>query len=406
MSALPNESCATCGAPATQRCSKCRVTRYCGKEHQRAHWATHRAACRPYVVATSEPLGRHWVAARDIDAGEVLLEERPLVVGPKAASLAVCLTCYARPPTNALCSGCGWPSCGPACSASASHRDECKLIAGHYRPGVIGTYCFVMPVRCMLLRGHAATAFQTLQSHVDTRSDTPLYRAYAINVVAFALDRLGLRAAGHDERSAFRAAAVLDTNAFDVRRPGGRHFRALYVEASLMAHDCTPNTKHVFVDHDHDGPAIRVVATVPIGRGQPVTATYTQTLWGTRDRRRHLLAAKCFRCECRRCADPAELGAHLGSDACRACPGGRVPPDHGRCSECGHEWLDSDRDTFERREADAERHVRSLQPTDLAGFELFLEQVRERAVPLHHDHHVAVGVKYALVQLYGDTLSG
>ncbi|XP_060852323.1 SET domain-containing protein SmydA-8-like [Rhopalosiphum padi] len=371
--------------------------------------AGHAAAPPPYEVAESPELGRHWVAVRDIAAGEVLLEERPLVVGPKAGSPPVCLTCYA-PDSGYRCSACGWPVCGPRCQAAPVHRDaECPLIGGHYDGRRSAAFCFVTPLRCMLLLhqpdGRRATEFRSLQSHLDDRLDTPLYRAYAINVAAFVLDRLGLRSAGyaHDHRSALEAAAVLDTNAFEVRRPGGRKFRAVYARASLMAHCCTPNTKHVFVGDAADGqPTIRVVATVPIARGCSVTATYTQTLWCTRDRRRHLSAAKCFECTCARCTDPEELGTHMGSAACGGqCPSGRATA-AGRwlCATCGRPAADPEA-------VQAVRAVGVLSKTrDCAGFEQFLERVRGGTMPpLHDNHHVAVGVKYALAQLYDDRIS-
>lgn len=374
------------------------------------------AADTPYAVVESTELGRHWVATRDIAAGEVLLEERPLVVGPKAGSQSVCLACYA-PTTGYKCSTCGWPVCGPQCEAAPAHRDaECPLIGGHYDSRRSAAYCFVMPLRCMLLLhqldGCRAAEFRSLQSHLDDRLDTPLYHAYAVNVAAFVLDRLGLRSAGHshDHRSALEAAAVLDTNAFEVRRPGGRKFRALYARASMMAHCCTPNTKHVFVGDEAEGqPAIRVVAAVPIARGCPVTATYTQTLWCTRDRRRHLSAAKCFECVCARCSDPTELGTHLGSAACAGggdgggkCSGGRATAvSQWLCATCGRLATDVEA-------AGALQVVGALSKTrDCAGFERFLERVRDGTMlPLHNDHHVTVSVKYAMAQLYADRISG
>lgn len=413
MCAAPvKNACAVCSAPATHRCANCRTAGYCGRAHQRAHWKDgHKAACHPYAVIECPELGRHWVATRDIAAGEVLLEERPLAVGPKAGSPAVCLACYA-PSARAACSACGWPVCGPQCETAPVHRDaECPLIAGHYdhHRHRTAAYCFVLPLRCMLLTGADTAAFRSLQSHLDARLDTPLYRAYAVNVAEFVLDQLGLRSIDsdgvkHDERSALGAAAILDTNAFEVRRPGGRTFRAVYTRASIMAHSCTPNTKHVFFGDPANGqPSIRVVATMPISRGQSVTATYTQTLWCTRDRRRHLLAAKCFECTCPRCTDPAELGTHLGSVACRTC--GALGPATTAADVCqcaNRSQCSTDRDV-----ADAERTVRSFDKTDCTGFERFLEKSVTGAMrPLHSNHYITVAVKYALTQLYSDRISG
>lgn len=52
---------------------------------------------------------------------------------------------------------------------------------------------------------------------------------------------------------------------------------------------------------------------------------YTHALWSTRSRREHLLATKYFSCRCYRCADPTELGSHLGTLKC-LCGNGLVLP--------------------------------------------------------------------------------
>lgn len=60
-------------------------------------------------------------------------------------------------------------------------------------------------------------------------------------------------------------------------------------------------------------------------RGEHLSTTYTHVLWSTRSRREHLLATKYFECECDRCADPTELGSHLGTIRC-PCEKGFVTP--------------------------------------------------------------------------------
>lgn len=47
-----------------------------------------------------------------------------------------------------------------------------------------------------------------------------------------------------------------------------------------------------------------------------MSTTYTHVFWSTRIRREHLLATKYFQCSCDRCADPSELGSHLGTLKC------------------------------------------------------------------------------------------
>jgi len=138
---------------------------------------------------------------------------------------------------------------------------------------------------------------------------------FRFNVAGFVKDRLGV---AFSEDEILEACAVLDTNAFEMRR-GRARFRGLFPLVSMMAHDCVPNTRHAF---DHKD-AIMLFATVDIKKGAALTATYTQPFWSTPARRAHLRAAKCFDCSCQRCADPHEMGTFLSSINCTDCSSGK-----------------------------------------------------------------------------------
>ena len=63
------------------------------------------------------------------------------------------------------------------------------------------------------------------------------------------------------------ACGKLDTNCFELRVSGAsdgetRNLRAMYRLASILSHDCKPNTKHTF-DPDY---GVNIYATVPIGK--------------------------------------------------------------------------------------------------------------------------------------------
>ena len=46
--------CAVCGITPAFRCSRCRSSYYCGKDHQKEHWASHKTCCSPHVVVKSK----------------------------------------------------------------------------------------------------------------------------------------------------------------------------------------------------------------------------------------------------------------------------------------------------------------------------------------------------------------
>ena len=43
--------CAVCGAVSSMCCGKCRSVYYCGKEHQKGHWTTHKRLCKQATPA-------------------------------------------------------------------------------------------------------------------------------------------------------------------------------------------------------------------------------------------------------------------------------------------------------------------------------------------------------------------
>lgn len=53
---------------------------------------------RPYEIANSKVMGRYLISARNLKAGEVVLTEKPIVIGP--CGEPVCLGCYVPIPTR------------------------------------------------------------------------------------------------------------------------------------------------------------------------------------------------------------------------------------------------------------------------------------------------------------------
>ncbi len=104
-----------CSTPSLLTCSGCSHTHYCSHQHQKQHWSQHKAQCRPYIIKQNKVFGRYIIAARDLDAGTIVLSESPLVVGPKRITLPVCLGCHKNVDCSVRCTRCGWPVCGQLC---------------------------------------------------------------------------------------------------------------------------------------------------------------------------------------------------------------------------------------------------------------------------------------------------
>lgn len=75
---------------------------------------------------------RYMVASRELQAGEEIITEMPFVIGPKACTYPLCLSCFTPWPPESdnkpLCSKCKWPICGQDCENASQHKDyECQV---------------------------------------------------------------------------------------------------------------------------------------------------------------------------------------------------------------------------------------------------------------------------------------
>ncbi|XP_049533897.1 SET domain-containing protein SmydA-8 [Anopheles darlingi] len=425
-------SCAVCSAPASQQCAGCQQTAYCGRDHQRQHWkATHRRECHCYRVVENACLGRYVVATRNIRQGEVIFRDAPAVVGPKMASVPVCLGCNRDLMATATvrqqgdanfrfhqCSRCGWPVCGAECEAADQHRSECRLMAGSsYRPKIYpareeqarreSAYCVIVPLRVLLLQSHSPDTYaqlQRLESHVTERLKSPLYEVVRSNLVPFIRSVLGLQQ--YSAETILEVCAMLDTNCFEIRLPERRtKVRALYPLGAMLSHDCRPNTKHYFDD------ALRMVlvATVDIERGATISTSYTQPLLGTLHRRLALKQSKHFDCQCERCTDPTELGTNLSGFRCPVCRKGIVlsaqpcsPQSVWRCRQQKCAFSET-ATAYAARCTQLQQQLLSLDRTQPTGYEAFLQQHQSTA---HGWNAFVLQAKYALIQLLDHQATG
>nr|XP_045617805.1 uncharacterized protein LOC123770176 [Procambarus clarkii] len=173
--------------------------------------------------------------------------------------------------------------------------------------------------------------------------------------------------------------------------------QALYPMASLASQSCMPNTKPVFRDGQ-----LTLKASDPIRRGEPITAIYTDILWGTRARRDHLRQTRLLSCSCQRCADPTELDTYFSALVCRRCGKLVLPPSPlddlapWSCLECSLQ-VSVEEVLGTNLALGAAVEVALAGPT-IATLEALQEEWLTR---VHTNHYHLHAVKHSLLQLYG-----
>ncbi|XP_046969776.1 SET domain-containing protein SmydA-8 [Vanessa cardui] len=421
--------CEVCQRPANQTCGGCKLVYYCSKAHQKLGWKEgHKLKCCAYKIHYSEELGRHMVATRDIQQGEIILKEKPAAIGPKMSCTPHCLSCGIKlQPIQKddqldfyKCSSCNWPMCDVVCEKSEVHREECKAMSkSNYKCSIKyespekteAAYCVIAPMRVLLMKESNPRQYESimsLESHLKDRINTPLYLVLKANLVTFIVQVLGL---SFDEETILKVSSIFDTNSFDVRSPdGSKRLRAIYVIASMMNHNCRPNTRHIYIGDDNN---LALIATVPISKGELITATYTQSLYGTLDRRKHIKINKCFDCDCERCKDPTEFGTYLGNIYCSVCNSSNIdlvsekngmlvstnPLDETapwKCEKCGYSI--QSRQMFWGNNA-LKQEINALNKSGPKGFEEFIDKYK---ATLHPTNHLVIQAKLALMQIYGN----
>ncbi|XP_068980216.1 SET domain-containing protein SmydA-8-like [Bombus flavifrons] len=292
-----------------------------------------------YRVAYSEKLGRYLQAAKNLTAGEVILREEPIAVGPITSSKdPACFACLRLLPKikkelQYVCSKCNIaPLCSTACEERSKHHtpDECEIFKRNKdllinnTENIIGV---LLPLRLWLLRQRDPELWkqvESMEAHTDKRRNTSVWKDRELNVVNVIKS---LHLVPDDDPSVSELlqllCGILDVNCFELRSPGGLDgllLRGLYVEASLMAHDCRGNT-HLTAD---DNFQLTVYASLPIKEGDEIYFNYTSSLLGTLGRREHLRGGKYFECECPLCSDPYEMGSYMSSILCPRCREGYI----------------------------------------------------------------------------------
>ncbi|XP_046681271.1 uncharacterized protein LOC124368041 [Homalodisca vitripennis] len=255
--------CSVCGLEAQIKCPGCARILYCCEDHKKEDAGQHKTNCKPYRIERNEKYGRYLVANRDIKQGEMLMRERPVVVGPRVDSLPACLECFTLlyPPVSRcpecqvtpLCPRCTHNSldCGWYRGLSQELRDLCLRTNNQH----------VLPLKILLhLRSPDPGRFKEvleMESHLEKRRGTGVWVSHHKNVVDF-LKTLGvITNSSQDSDLVQQICGILDVNSFEVRGTAalagmGMRLRGVYVEAALMAHDCITD-RAMFAGAGHCG---------------------------------------------------------------------------------------------------------------------------------------------------------
>ncbi|XP_069699600.1 SET domain-containing protein SmydA-8 [Periplaneta americana] len=353
LSSTPKEGepCALCKKPSKHQCGACEAAAYCSGEHQKEHWSQHKEKCKSYKVLKNDKLGRYAVASRTLEAGEQVLTELPVVVGPKPDTYVMCLGCYAPVDGSVMCSRCSWPVCSPECEAAVCHaKAECEVFRAAGARFQAVENCMdvcpqlncIAPLRLLLAKESNPERWESevklMEAHNDDRRDSPIWENNQINVVDY-LRKVCKLADRFDEELIHTACGILEVNSFEVRCPNGSAVQGLYPQTAILSHSCVPNTSHCIINVEDNRLILRT--TVKVERGTELHTTYTHTLNPTLLRREHLKQCKYFDCSCARCADPTELGTHMSSLKCNKCDPGLIlssnpldPMAQWKCTHC------------------------------------------------------------------------
>jgi len=415
---LPDDSgsCPQCGKLATTKCTACKQVYYCNRDCQRKNWKIHKPECKslPYKICSSSELGNYLVASRSIKAGEVVFTDSPLVVGPSAITLPVCLACYVPVDGSYKCPKSGWPLCGPTCAKKVENSPEVVIpsqcdakfeIEDFNEPCYL--YECVTILRALVLQKAAPNKFKTLmamQSHIEERRGTAIWERTKERVIDVMKKTLGIMVFealcpeyDFSDETIQTIQGIMDTNKKEIRLSYA-DIEALYPVACLIEHSCQPNVKLNYSKHFQ----LSIIAGRDIEEGEHLSIMYTHALWGTIARRDHLNITKKFWCCCNRCSDNSEFGTNFSTIYDDGHPMLPIDP-----LDADSEWVcekTGKKKTAYEVKVMLSEIGKELEDIQLNGSIDDIEQfIESKAKVLHPNHYHMATAKHNLLQMYGRT---
>lgn len=393
--------CAVCGNTADLKCGGCKEQFYCNRGHQKQDWQKHKITCQPWEICENRELGRHLVAKRDLNPGDLIICESPLVWGPALhTDQRICVGCGKQcMSSDRRCVKCHWPACEINCAGLTDknkHGLECSVLS---KGKIIPRSDVLLPIRILRLwhiKSKRWVAMEKLQSHEISRGlGTGAYEE-TMDMIRH-IERLFSEHPASREMLQ-KICGLIDVNALETAPPEGAV--AIYEIACLLEHNCLANTRHSFSTDGKGNPRITVKAVCSIKKGDHISTMYTHALWATRARRAHLFDTKYFSCRCERCGDPTELGTHLGTLRCPQGDGWILPENpldpktNWQCDACpGVLSTEEVAKLTERLEEEVDQVMKH------AKKDLLIDLLSRLTALLHPGHQHCITVSHTLIQL-------
>lgn len=398
-------TCFYCDQPVQASCGFCTLVAVCD-DHLDIH-RPDQTNCLPFTIRRSEEKGNILVATRDIKPFEIILKDKPAIVGPFDDSSRKCLECFRDMSSIYGCSLCNLPLCGPGCEGGPRHREECSFLRQarpQYKEEDINTvYSAVAPIRMLGVKREEPRTWSRvdrLMDHLEERRKGEPWRFVTENVLPF-LEANCSPAYQLDSEVVERIIGIFRTNSVKweadvegVWLPVGHAVCPIF---SLLCHSCISNTRYTQTDT-----ALVVRACVPIKEGQEITTQYRGPNDGNIIRRQDFPKYWMFTCSCIRCEDPTELGTMLSCVKCSQChvdqmlPRSSAMESEWECRSCGstREHADILQLTLRlERLVEGQSYLESPE-----SWELLLRTLEEE---VHPNHYLCMKVKRILLQLYG-----
>lgn len=179
----------------------------------------------------------------------------------------------------------------------------------------------------------------------------------------------------------------------------------LYAIGCIVEHSCLPNCHFTF--DKKNGFKLTVRAAKDIHKGEHIATCYSNITWGTQQRQQQLQEMKYFRCSCKRCEDPIELGTHfsslkcLGMDDGEKCDGLQDPlrsHEEWTCNKCPARVSAEEVSDLMNKVGDEVDNTMQNAAT-VPAIETLMEKL---ALFLHPNHYHMFTLKHSLIQLYGN----